>query len=37
MRGQDLCADGWTLHACVGKDGKPRRFPDELRALLLPG
>jgi acyl-CoA thioester hydrolase len=34
MRENDHLADGWTLHACVGRDGKPHRFPAELRALL---
>src|SRR5262249_32942935 len=35
MRGSELCAEGWTAHACVGKDGKPCRFPPELRELLI--
>jgi acyl-CoA thioester hydrolase len=33
-RGSDLVADGYTVHACVGPDGRPRRVPDELRRLL---
>lgn len=29
-------AEGYTLHACISKDGKVRRFPDELLALFQP-
>src|SRR5436190_2062515 len=35
-RAGDLLVEGYTIHACVDRDGKPRRFPDELRALLIP-
>lgn len=29
-----LLADGYTVHACVGKNGRPCRIPGELRALI---
>ena len=29
-----LLCTGHTLHACVGRDGKPRRFPDMFLRLL---
>jgi len=29
-----LLCTGRTLHACVGRDGKPRRFPDMFVRLL---
>ncbi len=32
----ELLADGWTVHACVDKDGRPRRLPEEMTRLLLP-
>ena len=31
-----LLAEGYTLHACLAKDGKVRRFPDELLSLFHP-
>jgi acyl-CoA thioester hydrolase len=31
-----LLAEGYTLHACLSKDGKVRRFPDELLSLFHP-
>ena len=31
-----LLAEGYTLHACLSKDGKVRRFPDELLTLFHP-
>ena len=31
-----LLCEGWTKHACLGKDGKLRRFPDGLLRLLHP-
>jgi acyl-CoA thioester hydrolase len=31
-----LLCEGWTRHACLGKDGKLRRFPDHLLAVLRP-
>jgi acyl-CoA thioester hydrolase len=33
--GQLLC-EGWTRHACLGSDGKLRRFPDHVVAMLRP-
>jgi acyl-CoA thioester hydrolase len=33
--GQILC-EGWTRHACLGSDGKLRRFPDDIVAMLRP-
>ena len=34
-RGQDLLAEGWTMHACVSsKDLKPVRLPEEVRRLI---
>lgn len=32
-----LLCEGHTKHACIDSDGKLRRFPDELVALLKPG
>jgi len=29
-----LLCEGYTVHACTGKTGRPRRFPPELLALL---
>jgi acyl-CoA thioester hydrolase len=29
-----LLAEGFTVHACVDRGGRPRRFPPELKALL---
>jgi len=28
-----LLAEGYTVHACTGAGGRPRRFPAELLAL----
>ena len=33
-RDGELLASGHRLHACVGADGRPRRLPAELRALI---
>jgi len=30
----ELLADGYTVHACMGPSGRPRRFPDDLLDLL---
>jgi acyl-CoA thioester hydrolase len=30
----ELLAEGYTIHACIGSDGKPKRFPPEMAALL---
>jgi acyl-CoA thioester hydrolase len=35
LRGEDLIADGYTRHAVIGPEGRPRRLPDELKAVLL--
>jgi len=29
-----LLAEGYTVHACTGTSGRPRRFPDDLLQLL---
>ena len=34
-RGEDLLAEGFTVHACIDGEGRPRRFPDELLRLLV--
>lgn len=31
-----LLCEGYTRHACIGTDGRPRRFPDYLVAMLRP-
>jgi acyl-CoA thioester hydrolase len=33
-RGEELLVEGHTTHACVGRDGKPRRFPAAIAELL---
>ncbi len=33
-RDGDVLADGFTRHACIGTNGRPRRMPPELRALI---
>jgi acyl-CoA thioester hydrolase len=33
-RGNEVLADGYTLHACIGKDGRLCRMPEPLRALI---
>jgi len=33
-RAGTLVCDGFTRHACVGENGKPRRFPDEFLKVL---
>jgi acyl-CoA thioester hydrolase len=35
--GGRLLATGFTEHACVGRDGRPRRLPELLRRRLLDG
>jgi|SRR5579871_4996237 len=35
-RPEVLCT-GSTLHACVGTDGRPKRFPESIARLLSPG
>jgi acyl-CoA thioester hydrolase len=34
QRGGELLAEGWTRHAVIGVDGRPRPLPPELRAVL---
>jgi acyl-CoA thioester hydrolase len=36
-RGGVVLADGWTRHASVGLDGRPRPVPAPLRELILSG
>jgi acyl-CoA thioester hydrolase len=33
-RGDDLLADGFTRHAVIGPDGRPRAMPPEFRAMV---
>jgi acyl-CoA thioester hydrolase len=33
-RGAELLAEGWTRHAVIGKDGKPRVMPEVMRATI---
>jgi acyl-CoA thioester hydrolase len=33
-RGDEPLAEGWTRHAVIGADGRPRALPPELRAVL---
>ena len=33
-RGVELLAEGYTRHAVIGANGKPRAFPEHLRALI---
>jgi acyl-CoA thioester hydrolase len=33
-RGADLLADGFTRHAVIGPDGRPRAMPPEFRAMV---
>ncbi len=33
-RGGDTLADGWTRHAVIGPDGRPRAMPPEFKALV---
>lgn len=35
-RGEELVAEGWTLHACIDRTGQPIRLPRQLRDLLGP-
>jgi len=32
--GGELLAEGWTVHVCMDREGKPRRPSAELRAIL---
>ena len=33
-RGAELLAEGWTRHAVIGSDGRPRIMPDAMRAMI---
>jgi acyl-CoA thioester hydrolase len=33
-RGPDLLAEGWTRHAIIGPNGRPRAIPEFIRALV---
>jgi acyl-CoA thioester hydrolase len=33
-RGGDLLADGWTRHAVIGTDGRPRAMPEPMRNVI---
>lgn len=35
-RGEDELAEGFTVHACVDRSGRPTRMPPEMRRLLEP-
>ena len=35
-RGGELLADGFTRHAVIGPDGKPRALPQPLRDVIAP-
>lgn len=30
----DLLAEGWTVHACIDREGRPLRLPPEMKRLL---
>ncbi|HET6611702.1 MAG TPA: thioesterase family protein [Kofleriaceae bacterium] len=34
LRGEEVIADGHTVHACIGSTGRPCRIPAELRAII---
>jgi acyl-CoA thioester hydrolase len=36
-RGEELVAEGHTVHACVDASGRPRRIPSELRTVFAAG
>jgi acyl-CoA thioester hydrolase len=36
-RGDDVLAEGWTRHAVIGPNGKPRAMPEFMRELVLRG
>ena len=35
-RGSEVLADGFTRHAVIGTDGKPRAIPEQIRNLITP-
>ena len=36
LRGDELIAEGYTRHAVIGTDGRPKALPDALRAAIPP-
>jgi acyl-CoA thioester hydrolase len=34
LRGDELVAEGWTRHAVIGTDGKPRALPPQMRDAI---
>ncbi|MGE0870273.1 MAG: acyl-CoA thioesterase [Kofleriaceae bacterium] len=36
LRGDELLAEGFTRHAVIGANGRPKRLPDALRTVLAP-
>ena len=34
LRGDTLIAQGYTRHAVIGTDGRPRALPDEMRSAI---
>ena len=36
MRGPDLLAEGYTRHAVIGTDGRPKALPEALRSAIPP-
>ena len=34
LRGETLIAQGYTRHAIIGTDGRPRALPEEMRAAI---
>jgi acyl-CoA thioester hydrolase len=37
VRGTQLLAEGYTRHAVIGTDGRPKALPDALRSAIPPG
>jgi acyl-CoA thioester hydrolase len=35
-RGDTLLAEGFTRHAVIGTDGRPRALPEQLKAMIPP-
>jgi acyl-CoA thioester hydrolase len=36
LRGTDVIAEGYTRHAVIGPDGRPKALPEALRSALPP-
>lgn len=36
LRGDELLAEGYTRHAVIGNDGRPKALPDALRSAIPP-